>query len=283
MTDGIGVTLNGKHIPLEQVYIMPEKAFDKIEAGLKDALEIARGGKQLPLYTCHKQVRALEIRTIGAYSYEPSPEARLVREVVFADPAYPPLKLDESLFARYVPMPGDYYVVYEDGYQSFSPRKAFLEGYSLRQRWQCADGAPQRRCHGWPRRRTVMAAGHGLVPATRPRRPRGPRHHQQPEGRDRALARHPAASACAVQTSSTLAVARASSSICRTKAGSRMSNIYPGALREMAELIARSDNPEVRFYVAEVMRRAATEIERLSGESAPPFDEFVKTLKETKT
>jgi hypothetical protein len=62
-----------------------------------------------------------------------------------------------------------------------------------------------------------------------------------------------------------------------------MSNIYPGALREMAELIARSDNPEVRFYVAEVMRRAATEIERLSGESAPPFDEFVKTLKETKT
>jgi hypothetical protein len=131
LTNGIGVTLNGKHIPLEQVYIMPEKAFDKIEAGLKDALEIARGGKQLPLYTCHKQVRALEIRTIGAYSYEPSPEARLVREVVFADPDYPPLKLDESLFARYVPMPGDYYVVYEDGYQSFSPRKAFLEGYSL--------------------------------------------------------------------------------------------------------------------------------------------------------
>jgi hypothetical protein len=86
--------------------------------------------KELPLYTCHKKVRALEIRTIGNYSYEPSPEARLVREVVFADPDYPPLKLDESLFARYVPMPGDYYVVYEDGYASFSPRTVFLEGYT---------------------------------------------------------------------------------------------------------------------------------------------------------
>lgn len=38
-----------------------------------------------------------------------------------------PVKAD--LFARYTPEKGDYYVVYEDGYNSISPAKAFEEGY----------------------------------------------------------------------------------------------------------------------------------------------------------
>lgn len=90
--------------------------------------------KELPLYISHKKVRALEIRAIGNYAYEPLPEARmdarLIRQVVFADPAFPSIMVNEDLFKRYTPMPGDYYVVYEDGYCSFSPRKAFLEGYT---------------------------------------------------------------------------------------------------------------------------------------------------------
>jgi hypothetical protein len=40
------------------------------------------------------------------------------------------MTLAAEIFARYVPVPGDFYVVYADGYQSFSPRKAFLEGYT---------------------------------------------------------------------------------------------------------------------------------------------------------
>lgn len=34
-----------------------------------------------------------------------------------------------NMFARYMPVPGDYYVVYDDGYASISPRQAFEEGY----------------------------------------------------------------------------------------------------------------------------------------------------------
>lgn len=34
-----------------------------------------------------------------------------------------------QMFARYVPVAGDYYVVYEDGYASISPRQAFEQGY----------------------------------------------------------------------------------------------------------------------------------------------------------
>ena len=35
-----------------------------------------------------------------------------------------------SLVARGAPSVGDYYVQYEDGYQSWSPAKAFEEGYT---------------------------------------------------------------------------------------------------------------------------------------------------------
>jgi hypothetical protein len=87
--------------------------------------------KKLPVYISHKKVRALEIRSIGHYSQKPDPGAELMREIVFADPAFRPIDVPAEMFARYTPMPGDYYVVYDDGYASFSPRKAFLEGYNL--------------------------------------------------------------------------------------------------------------------------------------------------------
>jgi hypothetical protein len=109
ITLGMGVTLGGQYVPLEEIYV----------------------AKELPLYVCHKKVRALEIRSIGNYTHDAND--RLTREVVFADPEFKPIWVPGELFTRYSPLPGDYYVVYEDGYASFSPRKAFLEGYSLAQ------------------------------------------------------------------------------------------------------------------------------------------------------
>jgi len=35
----------------------------------------------------------------------------------------------ENMTARYTPVVGDFWVVYDDGYQSISPREAFLAGY----------------------------------------------------------------------------------------------------------------------------------------------------------
>ena len=34
------------------------------------------------------------------------------------------------MVTRYRPIEGDFLVLYADGYQSFSPAKAFLEGYT---------------------------------------------------------------------------------------------------------------------------------------------------------
>jgi len=85
--------------------------------------------RQMPRYICHKRVWALEIASVGNYSYtqEPTPNHALVREVCFADQTN--AKIPDEVFRRYVPQPGDFYIVYEDGYKSFSPRKQFLDGY----------------------------------------------------------------------------------------------------------------------------------------------------------
>jgi len=36
---------------------------------------------------------------------------------------------EPKMTARYQPEVGDYWIVYPDGYQSISPRQAFLDGY----------------------------------------------------------------------------------------------------------------------------------------------------------
>lgn len=84
---------------------------------------------KLPEYISHKRVRALEIKVVGNYSM--NAEGALVREIDFMLPAFGPILCPEVMFARYVPLPGDFLVEYEDGYRSFSPRKAFVEGYSV--------------------------------------------------------------------------------------------------------------------------------------------------------
>ena len=37
----------------------------------------------------------------------------------------------ENMTTRFTPVVGDYWVIYEDGYQSLSPRGAFENGYML--------------------------------------------------------------------------------------------------------------------------------------------------------
>jgi hypothetical protein len=78
----------------------------------------------MPKYVSHKTVHALEIAEVGEANAAGS------RFLSFADSAIPDQQVGADMFTRYVPVPGDFYVVYADGYKSFSPRKAFLEGYT---------------------------------------------------------------------------------------------------------------------------------------------------------
>jgi hypothetical protein len=79
---------------------------------------------EMPRYVSNKTVHALEIDTIIEPSHYP------YRQLYFRDAGYAPIFASAEMFSRYQPVPGDFYVVYADGYKSISPRKAFLEGYT---------------------------------------------------------------------------------------------------------------------------------------------------------
>lgn len=82
---------------------------------------------KMPAYECHKTVHALEIANVGHYMT--SAEGKLVRKLTFTDGTA--REVTDDVFRRYIPTPGDFYVVYENGYESFSPRDQFLGGYKL--------------------------------------------------------------------------------------------------------------------------------------------------------
>ena len=44
--------------------------------------------------------------------------------------AYAPFKVDAAYIRKHNPVPGGYYVVYRDGYKSWSPAKEFEDGYT---------------------------------------------------------------------------------------------------------------------------------------------------------
>lgn len=84
----------------------------------EDDAGVAGASIEMPRYRSHKEVWALKIETVNGH------------RLTFADPGYAPILCDAAMFSRYTPVPGDYYVQYDDGYKSFSPAKAFNEGYT---------------------------------------------------------------------------------------------------------------------------------------------------------
>lgn len=74
--------------------------------------------REMPNYVSHKQVWALRIKSIDGATITPD------------DEGYAPFEVDEQYLAKHSPHVGGYYVVYADGYKSFSPAAAFEQGYT---------------------------------------------------------------------------------------------------------------------------------------------------------
>lgn len=78
---------------------------------------------KLPVYQCHKRVHADKIVRID--QLENLTTVRLMlTEGRFVD-------VDQAYVSKHHPQVGGYFVQYEDGYLSFSPAKAFEDGYAL--------------------------------------------------------------------------------------------------------------------------------------------------------
>lgn len=73
---------------------------------------------EMPRYICHKQVWALKIEAVNG------------GELRFANRLFAPRQMEADWIARHAPKAGGYFVVYEDGYQSFSPGDVFERGYT---------------------------------------------------------------------------------------------------------------------------------------------------------
>jgi hypothetical protein len=82
----------------------------------------------LPQYQSHKKVHAFKILAV---SYEETPDGISLVCIVPTDPNLSPVYIDYDWYYKHRPQAGGYYVVYEDGYTSYSPAEAFENGYTL--------------------------------------------------------------------------------------------------------------------------------------------------------
>lgn len=90
-------------------------------------------GAEMPRYRSHKEVWALKIKSIvfdidlaNAENRETDGSATISPE----EAGYAPFKVDGAYVRKHEPKAGGYYVVYPDGYKSWSPADAFEGGYT---------------------------------------------------------------------------------------------------------------------------------------------------------
>lgn len=117
------------------------EVFDKLMAAHGDAAEIriksmessAAATAEMPRYKCHKEVWALKIQSVTHNSVlaqlsgnESDGSALIVPE----DEGYAEFRVDADYVRKHKPQAGGYYVVYGDGYKSYSPAEPFESGYS---------------------------------------------------------------------------------------------------------------------------------------------------------
>lgn len=89
--------------------------------------EYGTEGTSMPRFKCHKEVHAFKIREIKSFDIGSDDSGRA--QIVSTDGGV--ITVGPEYMKKHRPQIGGYFVVYEDGYQSFSPAAAFESGYSL--------------------------------------------------------------------------------------------------------------------------------------------------------
>lgn len=87
-------------------------------------------GAELPKYQCHKKVWALKINTINRDGHGEDRDSDGSALIYPAEPGYAPFRVDRHYMNKHTPEVGGYFVMYENGYKSFSPAEAFEDGYT---------------------------------------------------------------------------------------------------------------------------------------------------------
>lgn len=102
---------------------------------MKETTHESAGQTEMPRYLCHKEVWALQIKDVirdADVAHAENRETDGSAMIVPIDGRYAPIRVDSDYLRKHQPKIGGYYVVYPpDGYKSFSPAKAFEDGYTL--------------------------------------------------------------------------------------------------------------------------------------------------------
>jgi len=80
--------------------------------------------RELPKYRSHKEVWAVKIKNVLTNAQ--MSDGAIVPE----DEGYGSIPVSGEYLQKHLPSPGGYYVVYPDGYKSWSPAEAFESGYT---------------------------------------------------------------------------------------------------------------------------------------------------------
>lgn len=132
---GEGVFGNTKREVFDELNRLHPDAHELRIKSLQDKLAAETGGAtaEMPRYKCHKEVWALKIRAVTLNSVlaqlsgnESDGSAVITPE----DVGYGDFRVDSDYIRKHNPQAGGYYVVYKDGYKSFSPAEAFEDGYT---------------------------------------------------------------------------------------------------------------------------------------------------------
>lgn len=79
--------------------------------------------RQMPKYKCHKEVWALKIAALDRCDDGSG-------VITPAESGYSVIPVDVTYMSKHQPKVGGYYVVYKDGYKSWSPASEFEDGYT---------------------------------------------------------------------------------------------------------------------------------------------------------
>lgn len=86
--------------------------------------------QEMPRYKCHKDVWALKIAAIKRDGDGEGRESDGSAIITPAEGRYAPFAVDANYMHKHKPQVGGYYVVYKDGYKSWSPASEFEDGYT---------------------------------------------------------------------------------------------------------------------------------------------------------
>ncbi len=96
---------------------------NEVDAALEQAEDEAPPERKMPRYLCHKEVSALKIARLEWTTTQ--------WRVHFEHPGFEPILVDAAWVREKRAEAGGYYVVYDDGYTSYSPAAAFEQGYQF--------------------------------------------------------------------------------------------------------------------------------------------------------